>query len=133
MQWDTSLETGEIEIDEQHRGLFALFDEVERAEKESGPEDVRRVLDHLTEYVAVHFALEENLMESEGLPADALAYHVGEHRALTDRTREMVMEYRTGQLSTTAPLVEFLCDWLQHHVSEVDRVLVRHVQSRRGQ
>lgn len=132
MEWDGSLDTGVRRIDEQHRGLVALFNELEHAEG-TGPEDVRRVLDTLTDYVASHFAMEEDLMRREGYDADAVRRHVAEHHSLTARTREQVLAYRAGELDSVEPLVGFLQQWLTHHISEVDGLLAAHVRSRRSE
>ncbi len=130
MEWDSSLTTGEETIDAQHKMLVGMFAELERAEAEDGPDAVREALDKLTDYTAVHFTMEQDLMSRERFPVDATEEHVHEHRALTERVRQMVLEYRTGQLSTIGPLVTFLGGWLTHHVGEMDRRLADHVRGR---
>lgn len=132
LQWNESLETGDAAIDTQHRTLLELFNDLVRTEAQDGPAAVRDALGRLTEYVSVHFAMEEDLMRREGLPADALDEHVAEHRGLTGKVREQVIAYRTGRLDTVGPLAEFLSDWLCHHVREVDTVLVSHMRLRRS-
>lgn len=126
MQWDARLETGDEKVDEQHRTLVALFSELEDAEVADGPAAVPQVLDRLTEYTSVHFAMEEDLMRKAAFPAAAVAEHLAEHRALKARVREQVLDYRTGSLTTIKPVVAFLREWLAHHVDQVDRRLVEH-------
>jgi hemerythrin len=128
--WDETLATGDELVDEHHRDLWALFREL--AESEQHPESAERVpdvLERLTEYVIVHFAAEEALMEQTGYPPARTVTHIEEHRRLTSRTRELVVEYRAGRLESTLPIVEFLRDWLGDHIEHCDRRLVEHARS----
>jgi hemerythrin-like metal-binding protein len=132
LEWDDSLATGDAAIDDQHRRLIALLSRLEQTEAADGPDAVRAVLDGLTNYTSAHFTMEEDLMAREDYPAEAVERHVHEHRALTQRVRGMVLEYRTGELATIEPLVKLLRGWLRHHVDEIDRLLVDHVRVRHG-
>lgn len=132
MEWDVTLETGNEAVDGQHRALLAMFNELEATELEHGPDEVRSVLEGLTEYVSIHFAMEEDLMRTRAYPSDALDAHVAEHRDLTRRTRDMVLDYRTGDLGSIEELTEFLRGWLVHHVNVMDRLLVAHVNATGG-
>jgi hemerythrin-like metal-binding protein len=124
------METGNQLVDEQHQELVALFNEVMAAEQDaSGPPRVFAALERLTEYVVVHFTAEEALMAESEYPAASVEVHVSEHRALTERTRELVLAYRTGELESAVPLVEFLRAWLTGHIEQSDRRLVEHVKA----
>lgn len=130
MNWDASLETGDAAIDAQHRAIVSLCDELSAAEKD-GPDEVRRALDQLTEYVAVHFAMEHDLMRNEEYPAENIERHLAEHDRMTQLTRDKVLEYRTGALTSVAPVRAFLKDWIAQHVAEMDGQLAAHVRERR--
>ncbi len=56
------------------------------------------VLEELTDYVAVHFQMEEKLMRREEYPAEAIEAHVAEHRKLDRKTQEFVDAYAEGKL-----------------------------------
>lgn len=128
IRWDPSFETGDALVDEQHRAIHALFADLQSAEDR--PDEVMRVLDRLTEYVSMHFATEEDLMERERYPRELIDAHVVEHRNLTDATREKVLAFRAGTLGGIGPLVEFLRQWLANHVHERDRDLVEYCRKR---
>ena len=66
-------------------------------------------------------------MEEHAYPRDAVEAHVAEHRALRSRTRDLVLEYRAGTVTTTVPIVEFMNAWLRDHIDRSDRRLVAHV------
>lgn len=124
VEWDPTLETGDSVVDEQHKALVDLFNELLAAESTEDSVLVMRALETLTAYVAVHFACEEELMAEFGYPAEHRDTHVSEHRALTDRTREIVLGYRAGEVTNIGPIVEFLAGWLNQHVNGSDRELV---------
>lgn len=131
LEWDASLETGDATVDSQHRTLLGMFNELRDAAV-SGRDGtiVREILERLTDYVATHFAAEQDLMIREAYPPDEVMAHVAEHTKLTARTREMVLEYHDGKMTTVLPLAEFLSTWLGTHIRQVDRKLIDHVRAR---
>jgi hemerythrin len=130
MRWDESLATGNAVIDAEHRELIALIDELELADTEADETRVPQALEQLADYVAVHFQMEERLMRREGYPAAAIEAHVAEHRELARRTSELEAAYAAGTLDSVDPIVEFLYEWFQHHIAEVDQQLADHVRER---
>lgn len=128
IEWDPSLETGDPVVDLQHRKIHELFNELDGA-ADNGSE-VLKTLDYLTQHVVVHFSTEEDLMRRADFPDSLAADHVAEHRELTDGVRQRVLEFHDGSLTSTAPLLEFLREWLTSHVHECDRELIEHVRAR---
>ncbi len=128
--WDPELETGDPLVDRQHRNIHSLFNRLESAEDR--PEEIMRVLESLLDHVAMHFDTEEDLMRRELYPAKLLEEHVRLHRELTGAARQKVLEFRSGQLTHTRPLVEFLREWIVEHVHQQDRVLIDYVRVRGG-
>lgn len=127
--WDGSLATGDERVDADHRRLFELFDGLlDVEEQQQDGHAIQAALEELTDYVAVHFAHEQDLMRHAGYPERGIAAHEAEHHKLTDRTREMVLEYRDGKLEIEE-LVEFLGEWLTEHILQVDRLLIAHVKA----
>ncbi len=123
MRWTPDLLTANAVVDAEHRELIALIDKLELAGSGTdriGPEEE---LDELTDYVFVHFQMEEKLMTREGYPAEAIKAHIAEHRALDSRTQELVEQYADGTLTTVEPIVTFLYEWFRHHIAEVDRAM----------
>jgi hemerythrin-like metal-binding protein len=64
MEWKDSYSVGETKMDDQHKGLIVLINQL-GGEDEIG---VREVLEKLQEYVDVHFRDEEALLEKIGYP-----------------------------------------------------------------
>lgn len=130
VSWDPSLETGDSIVDGQHQDLMALFNELKRAEEEGqGEVAVGGVLDRLSEYIMVHLEAERRLMTRTGLDPEEMRLHLVEHDHLTSRTREMILQYRAGELNSILPLAAFLREWFYGHIRTWDRALVAHVRS----
>jgi hemerythrin-like metal-binding protein len=130
---DASLLTGDAAVDEQHYELVALANRVAAAESEGrGVAEISSALEELAAYAASHFGSEERLMRSSAYPEEAAEAHRAEHRDLTKRTRDFVMSYRRGEMTSVRPILEFLGEWLSEHLANTDRKLVDHVRATSG-
>jgi hemerythrin len=128
IEWDASLETGDRVVDLQHRAIHRIFNQL--CDASDDPSQILGVLDFLTQHVNAHFATEEDLMPRAEFPQHLTDVHVAEHRVLTERVREHVLDYREGRFTTTDPLLDLLDTWLISHIHDCDRVLVDHIRLR---
>ena len=127
-QWDRSMETGDPVVDQQHRDIHRMVDEVEAAD--GRPDELMRVLEGLMDYVEYHFLTEEDLMRRSGYDPVLAERHIAEHRQLADAARSAVLKFRSGDLVSMLPLAELLRDWLATHVHQHDRELIDFVRAR---
>lgn len=125
--WSEVYETGDALVDKQHRDIHELVDYVEAVEDR--PEEVLQVLDRLMQHVDAHFASEEALMRRAGYEGERAEEHLAEHRDLTQSAREQVLLFRSGELTSTQPLVAFLREWLSTHVYEHDLDFIEFVRA----
>ena len=130
--WGPMMETGDELVDEQHRGLVELFNGLLDAQSRQDDQSVSAVLERLCDYVIVHFSAEEALMQRVGYPEQSVSAHRTEHEALTERTRGMVLQFRSGELESIVPLVEFLSNWLSEHIAECDQRMVEFARAQNG-
>lgn len=120
LEWNPSLATGVEAIDDQHKMLFKLINDLHEAAT-ADDEDQDIVTDAmytLSDYVAEHFGDEEALMaehEYAGLPA-----HHDMHQRLTAQTLRFMTQFVNGEPVSLAELAEFLGNWLQGHIVEQD-------------
>jgi methyl-accepting chemotaxis protein/hemerythrin len=130
MRWTPELRTGNAVVDTEHEELIALLDRLEFLG--NGPEGVGidEALDELTDYVFVHFQMEQKLMRREEYPDADIEAHLAEHRKLDHRTQELVRSYSEGRLTTVQPIVDFLYDWLVNHIQVVDRAMADYIRAR---
>jgi hemerythrin-like metal-binding protein len=94
------------------------------------PDLLIRVLERLMEHVDCHFTTEEALMEKTGYVGKDASEHIAEHRTLTENARDVVVRFRSGELTQMEPVVEFLRGWLAEHVHQRDRAFIEFVHAK---
>lgn len=119
-QWNESLSVGISQIDQQHKKLVELVNQLFTAMSEGKGNDVLdKVLAELVGYTRSHFSTEERLMQQHGYPA--LAAHQSEHKAFTDKVGVMVSEFKSGKVALSNKVSAFLRDWLKGHIMGTDK------------
>ncbi len=120
LQWSESLNIGIREIDEQHKALIAMVNELHQAIVARNAKDTaREILDRLAEYPGTYFRDEEGLMQRSGY--SALDTHRQQHEDLIRRVSELRDQFDTGNSKITFELMFILKTWLSRHVNESDR------------
>jgi len=109
------------EIDEQHKQLIAIINELHDSmlEKKSG-DIMEGLFERLLRYVAVHFETEERLMETYDYPG--FEAHKVQHDELAARVRSMREDQRQGRIVVSLDVMNFLKDWLVRHIKGTDRL-----------
>jgi hemerythrin len=128
--WDESLETGNELIDNQHRALIALSDELQRSESGSR-EQMILALDKIVEFAQSHFLMEEELMAGVGYPDDAAHLMIEEHREFKSYARLRILEFRHGEGKSIKSLHMFMDDYLKKHEFGTDRDLADWIQQQK--
>jgi hemerythrin len=119
-EWQPKYSVNISSIDGQHQNLFRLAGELHTAMcAGKGKAALSQILDRLVQYTKVHFAHEERLMSSHRYPESA--EHMAQHRALTQKVMEFQTDFENGKVLMTVQLLQFLKDWLQHHIAESDQ------------
>src|ERR1035438_2668581 len=94
-EWKSDYAVNIPSIDAQHQGLFAIGRELYAAMSTGqGKTVMRRILDRLVQYTAMHFAHEERLMQMHGYPD--FAKHKAEHDALVKQVVAFQAEFNAG-------------------------------------
>jgi hemerythrin-like metal-binding protein len=121
--WNSRLIIGIDSIDEQHRKLVMLINDLHQAMKSKvGTAESGRILDELAEYTRYHFDFEEKLFDHHTYPAAAA--HVSEHRALVEKVNAFREDFRMGRAGLSMDLMYFLSDWLRQHIMKTDKAYV---------
>jgi hemerythrin-like metal-binding protein len=124
IQWTPDLSVNVPEIDRQHQELFRRVDLlVEAMRMGRGRAEVGSLVSFLELYVAEHFALEEQYMETNGYPR--LAAHRAEHRTFTREFQRLKDEHDATGATTALVLAvnQSVAGWLRSHISRNDRLL----------
>lgn len=119
-QWSDSFSVGVQEIDEQHKELVDLLNQLHTAIMEHhGSEAARRILDELADYTKTHFSVEESLMRVSNYPD--FDRHKQNHEDLIGQVVALQSKLDTGEAKITFELLHFLKVWLTNHINEADK------------
>jgi hemerythrin-like metal-binding protein len=119
-QWNNDYSVKVTAMDNQHKKLFELVNELHSAMSKGHGKDITGdVLRRLIDYTVEHFTAEEKLMAKYEYPA--LAVHRVEHQALTDKVLAFKKEFEAGTGNVTLELMTFLQQWLKNHIQTVDQ------------
>lgn len=121
-EWTSDFETGVREVDDQHRALVRLINQLDEA-RSSGPsaESAAGVFDQLGDYIRYHFAAEERALLEHGLPEDALRAHTAQHDQFVHRVQRLASLQRARTFAASDELMSFLVSWLSDHILRRDR------------
>jgi hemerythrin len=120
VEWSDALSIGIPEIDNQHRVLIDLLNQLHAAIREQrGRAECGEILERLIEYTRVHFATEESVMSIFRYPE--LEAHRQEHQQLIDEVSDLKARYDREQVNVSMELIHFLKVWLQKHIVDSDK------------
>jgi len=129
INWDDSYSVHITKIDEQHKGLVKLVNELHDAMSQGAATSVlEKVLGSLVDYTIVHFNTEEELLRSYSYPD--LDKHKVEHDKLTTQVKDFQSKFREGKSTITYELMDFLSDWLINHILDSDKKYSAYLNSR---
>ena len=119
MEWSEQLSTGIASVDRQHKVIVGyineLYDGIERGE-------VKGVLDTilmgLVSYTRTHFAYEEMMFKVYDYAEKK--EHLEVHERMVARVADFRDRFKAGETDIGPELLEFLKDWLYHHILEDD-------------
>ncbi|MTJ93544.1 MAG: bacteriohemerythrin [Desulfovibrio sp.] len=120
ISWTDDLSVGVGIIDEQHKGLVDLINELNAAMRQRRSDSVLvGVLERLKQYTVKHFATEEELFDKFGYPDTAS--HKKAHHDLVEKVLAFEAELRSGRAKVTMEIMRFLKDWLVGHIMGTDK------------
>ena len=120
LHWDENLATGILVIDNDHKALFGLINNVQTAaEKTDEVWRVEKAIDALNDYAENHFRREEALMLLCGYPM--MKQHVVEHKHFCEIVGglKMLLLARPDIISLQG-VNAFLIEWLIDHIAVTD-------------
>ncbi len=120
IQWNDSLGVNIAEIDGQHQRLVQMINDLDDAMRRGkGNDTLGKILNGLIDYTATHFRTEEKYFDRFGYPeADS---HKREHSEFVKKVSEFKEGFENGELGLSIQVMNFLCDWLQNHITGADR------------
>lgn len=120
MDWSDRFALGIDLIDQQHKVLFRLIDQLARAiQDEISEAELQTIFAELHNYTLTHFATEERLMAQYAYPADQ--DHRANHQTLENSLEQLVERARNGEPLVSIQTMNFLRLWLYNHIDGTDR------------
>ncbi|MDX9715318.1 MAG: bacteriohemerythrin [Dissulfurispiraceae bacterium] len=118
--WSEELSVNVQEIDQQHKKLVHMINELHEAMKQGqGPQTLGEIINRMSSYAVTHFATEENYFGQFGYPGTTL--HKKEHSAFIKKISEFKDGFENGKLALTIEVLNFLKEWLQNHIKKTDK------------
>jgi len=116
-------------IDEQHKGLIVLIDDLFNAMSEGQAKSIMSgILSELAEYTVEHFATEERMMTKLKYPK--IEEHKKQHKDFVAKVVEFKGGFEAGSAFLSIKVMEFLKNWLVEHIMGTDQQLGEFLKER---
>lgn len=118
--WSDALSVGVGIIDDQHKKLVGMLNELYAASVElRGQKEILAILSAMGAYTQEHFSTEEGLMDSCGY--DDAKLHKAEHLAFIEYVGSTLKRLELNDFVSSVELISYLRDWLTNHILNVDK------------
>jgi hemerythrin len=122
IKWSHSLSCGIKLIDDQHKGLVDLLNDMFNhvtGDEEEERKYFSRVIQEAVKYVKVHFATEEKIMLATKFHGYAEHKKAHDHFVLT--VVDKIREYQDEKRISLSSFTKFLKEWVLSHVAVMDK------------
>jgi|SRR6185369_9910030 len=129
IEWNKDLETGNSNIDNQHKELFRRFDSLmDACNQRKGKEELCKVLFFLGDYVRTHFAMEEELQLKSSYPQ--YPAHKEQHEGFIKDLEKLDQQFKTegATLSLVIQTNQSMVNWLINHINVKDKDLAAYLR-----
>lgn len=117
--WNYSVSVNNFDMDEHHRNLFSLINQIFKSLKQKSSNDVViQLFKELKDYTMYHFSEEEKFMERLSFPE--LAIQKEAHSKFLKQVDEYVNSFVSGE-KIGAEIAVTLYDWLNTHIAIMDK------------
>lgn len=126
IEWDDDqFAVGVERVDQQHRRLFELLNELYAAVQEGeGTAAVEDVIAELEDYTYHHFEDEETYMDECGFADECEGCFLAQenaHRGFEEQVSELRERYESGDADVEMQTLRFLRTWIAEHVAGMDQ------------
>ena len=124
LEWEDKYSVGVEEIDNQHKRMFAVINELlDAIEANSTGEHLGEIIESLVKYKMFHFKTEEDYFEKFNY--EGKEEHETRHREFNERLTAIKTKYPEYNIDFAFELVDFLEDWLINHLMVMDQKYVK--------
>jgi hemerythrin len=123
IQWSEHLCIGIDSIDQQHKLLVNILNELNDAIIDGKAHlAMEKTFDGLAVYTIKHFTYEEELFAKHGYSGEQA--HKREHQELIHQVQDLKQKMENGDFMINTEVMNFLKDWLTHHILKTDKAFV---------
>jgi hemerythrin-like metal-binding protein len=128
--WADVLGIGLPILDEQHKQLFAVADDLLNAiARGEGEAALKDTFERLKAYTRYHFKEEEAYMTRIGYPGES--EHTAEHVLLLIRVNTLWRLIESGQIVSPRGISLFVNDWIVEHIMHKDAMIGEYARALR--
>ncbi|RIA32117.1 hemerythrin [Ectopseudomonas oleovorans] len=124
LDWSDDLNTGITVIDDQHKRIVAMINQLDAAQRAASKVQAGEVIDELIDYTVSHFAFEEAMIEEAGYIFTKA--HKRVHALFIKRVEDYRERFNRGE-DIADELKGMLGRWLFSHIRSDDRNYVEAV------
>jgi len=120
IEWDPTFSVNVEIIDEQHKMLVKMINELYEAmlsQKEH--EELSKLINQMSVYAAMHFAREEHYFDTLGY--QEAEEHKNEHLYFEEKVSQFENDFNSGKQNLTNDIMVFLSNWLTDHIKGRDK------------
>lgn len=132
IRWESKYKTGYKRIDEQHKELVNIINDLYSIGVESNIEDenvkksLSDILKRAIDYATYHFSYEEKIMSA--IDYSIAKDHITKHRGFSVKVVDEVNMYENGNSIVIEDFIKFLRDWLINHIMVDDKKFVEELK-----
>ncbi len=131
IEWNDSFSVGNVLMDAHHRIFFQMIKEFSELPDKSNCEAIRKRIEFLLEYAAMHLGAEEKLMLMANYPE--LDGHKAVHDAFVRELLSVKESFDKDPTSITADnILQIMQDWLVTHIMDSDKRYMPYVRKLQG-
>lgn len=120
LEWSDEYKIGIDEIDNQHKTLFSIANELNNAMLERrSTEILDKLLNDLVNYTQTHFKTEEDFFRLYEYPKTR--EHIKMHEYLIREVGKLKEDQKNKKFGLSIDLLKFLKDWLTQHIMVNDK------------
>jgi methyl-accepting chemotaxis protein/hemerythrin len=119
-KWNEKYSVEIQSIDNQHKEIFMALNRLLEAMKMGQGSDVTdQIILELERYAVNHFQKEEFFFQRFNFQGST--EHVNEHQKFIKKVAVLKSDLKSGKLTLTFELLNFLKEWIDHHILIIDR------------
>ena len=129
IEWKEEYSVNIEEIDNQHKRLFELLNELNSSMRiGQGRQVIDKIIKQLVSYTEYHFSIEEKYFKMFNY--EFAEEHIREHQEFIEKIQKFQKEYEEGKLTVTLEVLEFLNNWIKHHILGNDKKYVPYLANK---